>query len=90
LQTNRYLTQREPWKEQDLYRRAATVALARESLRISAILLQPFLPVKAPSILDWLGVPVMNRNLIWASFGAVQTTGGQVATPNQRLFEAIR
>lgn len=88
--TNRYLTQREPWKENDPTRRGVALALGRESLRICGILLQPFLPAKIPLLLDWLGVPADQRGLIWASFGAVQSIGGLPATPDQKLFTTVK
>lgn len=90
LQTNRYLTQREPWKEDDPTRRGVALALGRESLRICSILLQPFLPTKIPLLLDWLRVPDDQRGLIWTSFGAVQSIGGFPATPEQKLFNTIK
>lgn len=88
--TNRYLAHKSPWNETDPDVRAAAVSLSREALRICGILLQPFLPNKAPLLLDWLGVPAGKRSLIWAVFGASQRTAGNEATPNQKLFDAIK
>jgi methionyl-tRNA synthetase len=90
LQTNRYLTNREPWKEHDPTRRGRALALGRESLRICGILLQPFLPTRIPLLLDWLGVPGEQRGLVWASFGAVPSIGGLPATPEQKLYNTIK
>ncbi|KAG9053155.1 methionyl-tRNA synthetase [Serendipita sp. 407] len=88
--TNRYLNHKAPWKADNSSTRASTVALAREALRICGILLQPFLPEKAPLLLNWLGVAKDERSLTWASFGAAQSTGGRVATPDQRLYDPLK
>ncbi|PVG02304.1 hypothetical protein CPB86DRAFT_726266 [Serendipita vermifera] len=87
--TNRYLSQREPWRAPPSTSRDGSIALARESLRICSTLLQPFLPGKMPILLDWLRVPAGMRSLTWATFGAFQSVGGYVATPEQKLFEGI-
>jgi len=71
-------------------RRGRALSLGRESLRICGILLQPFLPTKIPLLLDWLRVPGNQRDLIWASYGAVQSIGGFAATPEQMLYSAIK
>ncbi len=59
--TNRYLELREPWKAvADPAREASvptTLYTCCEALRIVALLLSPFLPEKAPEILNRLGLP---------------------------------
>jgi hypothetical protein len=42
-----------------------------------------------PILLDWLKVPAGMRSLTWATFGAFQSVGGDVATREQKLFESI-
>jgi methionyl-tRNA synthetase len=58
--TNRYLELREPWKAAKLPENAeqvrTTLYTCCEALRIAAVLLLPFLPERAPEILERLGL----------------------------------
>ena len=69
IQTNRFITETMPWqlaKDGDRKRLNEVIYLAAESLRIIAILLQPFMPGKAADILDWLGVADDSRTFAHA------------------------
>ncbi|KAI1338985.1 tRNA synthetases class I (M)-domain-containing protein [Xylariaceae sp. FL0016] len=71
--TNRFFQEAEPWaraKEGDLIAVNQIIYHAAESLRISGILLQPFMPEKAAQLLDQLGVAVERRTLKYAQVGA--------------------
>ena len=54
------------------------VYLSAEALRVSGILLQPFVPDKAALLLDMLGVARDRRDLSSASFGADDSYGASV------------
>ncbi|KAI1174009.1 tRNA synthetases class I (M)-domain-containing protein [Nemania sp. FL0916] len=65
FETNRFFSEMEPWatsKNGDLTTTQQTVFLTTESLRIVGILLQPFMPEKAPELLDRLGVEPDKRS----------------------------
>jgi methionyl-tRNA synthetase len=53
-QANKYFHEREPWNKSPESQRV--IYNVSETLRISAILLQPFMPTKAPELLDILEV----------------------------------
>lgn len=53
-QANKYFHEREPWNKSPESQRV--IYNVSETLRISAILLQPFMPTKAPELLDILQV----------------------------------
>ncbi len=55
-----------------------------ECLRISGILLQPFIPEKAGKLLDALDVPVEERSL---AFAGVEEGSVGVVRPGVRLFD---
>ena len=63
---------------------AAVYTTIVETLRVCGILLQPFMPTKAGTLLDALGVPVEQRTLEHAALG--QGTVGHVQS-GIRLFE---
>ncbi|KAH8887432.1 tRNA synthetase class I [Thozetella sp. PMI_491] len=78
VMTNVFLTEEKPWdlaKEGDTELLNSTVFVAAESLRVVAILLQPFIPEKAAEILDWLGVADDKRTFVHAKVGADYTYG---------------
>lgn len=65
-QSNKLFTDLQPWSSPNPTK---AIVYAYESLRISGILLQPFLPLKAPELLDRLGVDVSGRrweNAVWS------------------------
>lgn len=80
-QTNKYLQVTSPWTmgadtngEADV-RVKVIVYLSAEALRVSGILLQPFMPDKAALLLDMLGVARDRRGFRSASFGADDSYG---------------
>lgn len=90
LQSNEYFSQQQIWKQENEHLKGPTLALTREALRIVATLLQPFLPERAPMLLDWIGVPEGQRSLMWATFGAVQGIQPHRRQIEKQLFEAIK
>lgn len=54
---------------------AETIYLLAESLRIMAILLQPFMPDKSKQMLDILGVSMEKRSFEYADVGMDSTYG---------------
>ncbi len=63
---------RQPWEleadsENNLQRRALTIYLIAETLRICGVLLQPFIPERASRLLDMLGVDPSRRTFAHAS-----------------------
>ena len=78
------MTQAAPWAKETPVSAAADVqALVFETLRQSAILLQPIMPGKATLLLDSLGVPASQRTMTDATFGR---GGLGEIRPGVRLF----
>jgi methionyl-tRNA synthetase len=70
-QANQTVTTIAPWsKETPPESAAAFVPLALETLRVSGVLLQPFLPNTAGTLLSALGVPAEQRTWAHAAFAA--------------------
>ena len=90
LQSNEYFSQQQIWKQENEHLKGPTLALTREALRIVATLLQPFLPERAPMLLDWIGVPKDQRSLMWATFGAAQGIQPRRRQADKQLFEGIK
>lgn len=88
MQTNKYVADTAPWQlgtetkeaEQELNR---SVYLAVESVRISGILLQAFIPDKAAEMLDMLGVDPARRTFDDARLGADLTYGAPLRDPGK-------
>jgi methionyl-tRNA synthetase len=77
-QTNKYFHAAEPWKTPDPQWVLYNVA---ESLRITAILLQPFMPGKSQELLEMLRVDTSNpskRSFAAAVYGSDQDYGQNV------------
>ena len=74
-ETNRYFAGQEPWKlgKTDPARRDSVLFVTAETLRVIAILCQPFIPEAASRLLDLLGVKADARDFAFA-------------TPEHRLF----
>lgn len=89
-QSNEYLSHQQIWKQENDHLKGPTLALTREALRITATLLQPFLPERAPTLLDWIGVPEGQRSLMWATFGAVQGIQARPRQVGQQLFGGVK
>ncbi|KAG0645199.1 Methionyl-tRNA synthetase [Hyphodiscus hymeniophilus] len=77
--TNKYLTLAEPWKKLELgeeYKNVeGTIYYCAESIRITGILLQPYMPVKAAELLDMMGVEESKRTFEYADLGKDETYG---------------
>jgi methionyl-tRNA synthetase len=77
MQANRLIQETAPWHDstapEDAYH---ALHLSAESLRISGILLQPFIPAKAAQLLDSLGVAHERRT--WAHLALGLGTGSVV------------
>ena len=88
-QTNKYLQHSAVWdlvKSEDPAARALVprvIFTCSESIRITAILLQPFMPSKMKTCLDWLGVEEANRTFVGAQFGADYKYGVPFADPGK-------
>lgn len=77
-QTNKYIQKAAPWALTDaaqLSEKNKVVFLSSECIRISGILLQPFIPDKARAILDQLQVDKAHRTFEHARFGKDKTYG---------------
>lgn len=68
LQTNKYFHVTEPWNNKDKSQRV--LYNVAESLRISAILIQPFMPTKSQELLNILRVDNTKRGFSDAAFGS--------------------
>jgi methionyl-tRNA synthetase len=77
-EANRYFAGQEPWKltKTDPARRDAVLFTTIETLRVIAILCQPFIPAAASKLLDLLAVRPDARDLAFA-------------TPEHRLFSGV-
>lgn len=73
-------------EEQKLRR---SVYLAAESLRLSGILLQPFIPDKAGELLDILGVDESRRRFDDAKVGADFTYGVPKRDPGKSAYDGL-
>ncbi|KAI9369928.1 putative methionyl-tRNA synthetase [Aspergillus egyptiacus] len=68
LQTNKYFHNSAPWEDPE--QRQRVLFNVAECMRISGILLQPFMPNKAKEILDAFRVDISKRNLSAAKYAA--------------------
>lgn len=85
LQGNQLLTETQPWAASTPTKTTVEVrAAVLEALRVSGILLQPFIPSKAEQLLNALGVDPEQRNIAFASLGAGSIG---IVTGGIRLFE---
>jgi methionyl-tRNA synthetase len=76
LQSNQYVQMSEPWKKTLHYEPGAPgeevdkiVYLAAEALRMAGILLQPYMPNKAKTMLDQLGIDNTRRTFEYCAVG---------------------
>ncbi|KAL4797592.1 tRNA synthetases class I (M)-domain-containing protein [Aspergillus venezuelensis] len=83
LQTNKYFANAEPWKNPEEKQRV--LFNVAESMRITGILLQPFMPGKAKDILDVFRVDPSRRNLSDAGYASDPSYGEGVK--KKILFE---
>ena len=78
VQANRYITNVEPWylkKPEEKALQCKRIYLGAEAVRISAILLQPFMPERAKGLLDQMGVSEERRGFEWSEFAADDAFG---------------
>ena len=77
-----------PWNLEDVQKIDRIIFLCAESIRISGILLQPYMPSKMKGLLDQLGVDPSKRRFENAKFGA-DTTYGTPMTPIGKGLEGV-
>ncbi|CCX31042.1 Similar to Probable methionine--tRNA ligase, mitochondrial; acc. no. Q9C2H9 [Pyronema omphalodes CBS 100304] len=76
--TNQYLQQQAPWylvKPQQKSEQNKIIFVAAECIRITTVLLQPFMPTKAGEVLDKLNVEKEKRGFEFAKYGSDDTFG---------------
>jgi methionyl-tRNA synthetase len=80
---NRYFAAQEPWKlgKTDPARRDAVLYVTAETLRVVALLCQPFIPEAAGKLLDLLGVAADRRALSFATPGQALAAGQNLPAP---------
>jgi methionyl-tRNA synthetase len=94
-QTNRYLQQNSPWllaksgKEDDLQKIERTVYHCAEAIRITGILLQPYMPNKASELLDMIGVHEARRTFDDALLGVDETYGDAKNPVGKDAWDAL-
>ncbi len=89
--SNKYIDETEPWKlakDQDQTSRLATVLYnLLESIRITAVLLRPYLPVTAEKILDQINTQHRDVDSI-SEFGLLEEKNSVTSTP-EILFKRL-
>ena len=87
--TNKYIVEREPWvlaKDPANQGRLETIIYnLLEALRITAVLISPFMPGSARKIMDQLGIADVNE----ANFESLRTWGGLKAGNALKRGEAL-
>ncbi|KAG5517840.1 hypothetical protein PMAC_000294 [Pneumocystis sp. 'macacae'] len=87
---NKFFQNFEPWKyKHDSSKVDPVLFRTLEAIRISGILLKPFIPDKASEILDQLGVEVSRRNLKFCKLGADDGYLRVQYTQNKPLFPKL-
>ncbi|KAL8403989.1 hypothetical protein RB594_009024 [Gaeumannomyces avenae] len=96
VQTNKFITDMAPWElvkhpdDVDKQKQmTATIFYCAEALRISGILLQPFMPTKAAELLDILGVHETRRTWAYTNVGADSEYGAPFRHPGGGAFEGL-
>lgn len=97
-QTQKYLQASEPWNcfvkgvprsPEDNEKAHRTVALTLEAFRLAAIALQPVMPERMSTLLDWLDVSPDRRSFAFATLGADKGYGDRShlasVSPDQKL-----
>ena len=72
---NQYMQKAAPWYAVDEKKLDSIIFMCAESLRISGILLQPYMPSKMKELLDLLGVDPAKRGFENTKFGSDSTYG---------------
>lgn len=86
---NELMTKTQPWSKETKPSHASEVFFTiTETLRVCGILLQPFVPATATSLLDVLGVPRDERSIRHANALSGQRISIKNITPGVRLFRA--
>ena len=101
-QTNRFITEMEPWSiarnlrnekpEEQLRLKALmgrTIYVTAETLRNMGILLQPFIPEKAKHMLDVLGVSDEKRTFEFLGLGMDPTYGEPRRDPGRSAHDGL-
>jgi len=75
--TNKYLQDQAPWSMKDAGSLTLEdcIFLCAESVRVTGILLQPFMPEKSKQLLDMLGVDEERRSFDWVAVGGDDSYG---------------
>ncbi len=95
FQTNRYLAQESPWvlvkseSPKDQARMVRAVYHSAEVIRIVGILLQPYMPGKATTLLDMIGVEDTKRSFDDAAFGSDGSYGSGIAPVGKGAWDAL-
>ena len=85
---NQYMQKAAPWYVTDEQQLDGIIFMCAESIRISGILLQPYMPSKMKELLDQLGVDPAKRMFVDAKFGS-DTTYGTPMVPLGKGFEGV-
>ncbi|PUU77669.1 tRNA synthetases class I (M)-domain-containing protein [Tuber borchii] len=82
-ETNKYLQHAAPWAIQDPTQQDLPIYLSAEAVRITGILLQPFMPGKMKELLDGLGVRADRRGFEHAVVGGDSEYGAVVVVKEE-------
>ena len=85
---NQYMQKAAPWYAQDEEQLNGIIFMCAESIRISGILLQPYMPSKMKELLDQLGVDPAKRKFENANLGS-DTTYGTPMVPVGKGLEGV-
>ncbi|KAG4303816.1 hypothetical protein PORY_002779 [Pneumocystis oryctolagi] len=87
---NKFFQNSEPWKyKHDPLKVDPIIFRSLEAMRISGILLKPFMPSKADEMLNQLGVEIPKRNFKFCKLGADDTYLKTQCTQNKQLFPKL-
>ncbi|KAH0605455.1 uncharacterized protein H6S33_004677 [Morchella sextelata] len=90
--TNKYVSESAPWALKDpslAAQRHKIIYLSSEAVRVSGILLRPFMPTKMSALLDQLSVAADKRGFEYASFGKDRTYGVGSSGRKAMLFPPL-
>jgi methionyl-tRNA synthetase len=95
-QTNKYLQLNEPWAVAKMVRSLETrkviprtIYHSAEAIRITGILLQPYMPGKAAQLLDMIGVDESRRGFKDAVLGADETYGEGIVPVGMTAWDSL-
>jgi methionyl-tRNA synthetase len=84
---NKYLSEREPWKEKDQKRRKNTVYVCSRAISALAGLMRPFLPFTSDSLMEMVGIK--NESIKWEDADRELIPQGYKLANIKPLFEKI-